>query len=67
MDNLKLLEVHLFTSKDKSHRLPLTKAALYEFVNIKEGNKNGIELYLHHSEQDAQLWEEVAAKRLIQE
>ena len=55
-----MIQINLFTSAGKESRLPITKAALNEFANIKDANKEDIELYIYHNSEQESLWQSIA-------
>jgi hypothetical protein len=54
-----MIQINLFNSSANQYRLPLVKAALKEFIGMKEENKKNIQLYAYCHESNADVWEDM--------
>jgi hypothetical protein len=52
-----MIQINLFNSSEKNYRIPLVKAALKEFAQIRDENKSKVILVAYCHEKDEKLWE----------
>ena len=52
-----MIQINLFNSSANQYRLPLVKAALKEFIGMKEENKKNIQLFAYCHESNEEAWE----------
>jgi hypothetical protein len=52
-----MIQINLFNSSEKNYRLPLIKAALKEFAQIKDENKSKVILVVYCHEKYQETWE----------
>lgn len=51
-----MIQINLFNSSENQYRLPIVKAALYEFSNIKPENRKQVHLVVYCHEANEQVW-----------
>jgi hypothetical protein len=54
-----MIQINLFNSSESQYRLPLVKAALKEFSNIKSENKQKVHLVVYFHEKNEEVWNEL--------